>query len=66
MEEVRLTVDVDCTSGVVAWKDGLELDDTILVAGLDSAQEGGVEVGCIGFVAVAARLDTGVGALTLG
>jgi hypothetical protein len=58
-----LTVDVGCTPGVVAWEDGLELHDAVLVAGLDSAEEGGVQVGCIGVVAVPAGLDTGVDAL---
>lgn len=54
---------VGSTPGVVAREDGLELDDAVLVAGLDSAQEGGVEVSCVGLVAVAAGLDTGVDTL---
>lgn len=37
-------VNVGCTAGVVAWEDGLELDDSFFVGGLDSAEEGCVEV----------------------
>lgn len=51
-------MDVSRAAGVVAWEDRLELDDALLVAGLDSTQEGGVEVGCVGLVAVTAGLDT--------
>ena len=56
-------MDVGCTSGVVAREDGLELDDALAVGGLDSAQEGGVEVCRVGGVAVAAGLDAGVDTL---
>ena len=56
-------MDVRGTAGVVAREDGLELDDTLLVAGLDTAQEGRVEVAGVGGVAVAAGLDTGVDTL---
>ena len=58
-----LTVDVRGTAGVVAREDGLELHDALLVAGLDTAQEGRVEVAGVGGVAVAAGLDTGVDTL---
>ena len=43
-----LTVDVRGTAGVVARENGLELYDTIAVAGLNTTEERGVEVGCIG------------------
>lgn len=56
-------VDVGCAAGVVAWEYGLELHDAFFVAGLDSAQEGGVEVGRIVLVAVTTGLDAGVDTL---
>lgn len=56
-------MDVRGTAGVVAREDGLELDDTFLVAGLDPAQPSRVEVAGVGRVAVAAGLDAGVDTL---
>ena len=47
-DHASLTVDVCGTAGVVARENGLELHDTIAVAGLDTAEESGVQVGCVG------------------
>lgn len=56
-------VDVGGAAGVVTREEGLELDDTLFVAGLDSAQESGVEVRGVILVAVSAGRDTGVDTL---
>lgn len=58
-----LTVDVGSTASVVAWENGLKLHDTIAVAGLDTTEESGVKIGCVGRVAVSAGLDAGVDTL---
>lgn len=57
------TVNVGSTACVVTGKNGLELNNALVVAWLDSAQEGSVEVGGIGRVTVTAGLDTGVDTL---
>jgi hypothetical protein len=54
------TVDVDRTTGVVAWEDRLELHDTIGAAGLDATQEGRIGVALVVKVAIAVGNDTGV------
>lgn len=56
-------MNVGGTAGVVAGEDGLELDHAIVVAGLDTAQEGCIEVGGIRGVTVAAGFNAGVDAL---
>jgi hypothetical protein len=57
------TVDVGSTACVVAGEDRLELDNALVVTGLDTTEESSVEVGGIGRVTVAAGLDTGVDTL---
>ena len=49
-------------AGVVAWEDGGELRDAVVLGGLEAAEEGGVEVGGVGDVAVAGGDDAGVDA----
>lgn len=54
-------VDVDGSAGVVAGEDGLELDEAVIVGGLKTAKEGGVQVAVVGFEVAAgrdARVDT--------
>lgn len=53
-------MDVGSTTGVVSREDRLELDNALAVAGLDSAQEGCVQVCGVVGVAVSAGLDAGV------
>jgi hypothetical protein len=57
-------VNVDGTAGVVARENGLELDNALVVAWLDSTQEGSVEVGSIGRITVAAGNYAGVDTLS--
>lgn len=57
------TVNVGRTTGVVSWEDRLKLDNALAVAGLDSAQEGCVQVCGVVGVAVSAGLDAGVDTL---
>jgi hypothetical protein len=57
---VNQQVDVSGAGGVVAREDGLELDNTVGVSLLDTAEESLVDVGLIGGVAVAGSDDTGV------
>jgi hypothetical protein len=57
------TVDVGSAAGVVTRKDRLELDNTLVIAGLDSTEERSVQVGGIRGVTIAAGLDTGVDTL---
>lgn len=45
-------MDVGSASSVVAGESRIELQDSVLVAELDTAEHGIVEVGCIGNVAV--------------
>lgn len=56
-------VDVGGAAGVVAGEDSLELGDTLLVGLLETTEEGGVEVGVVVGVAVAAGGNTGVDTL---
>lgn len=56
------TVNVSGTAGVVTREGGLEVNNTVGIALLDTAQEGGVDVQLIGGVTVAtgnnSRVDT--------
>lgn len=56
-------MNVGGTASVVTGEDRLELNHAVVVAGLDTAQEGCVEVGGIGRVTVAAGLNAGVNTL---
>lgn len=56
-------MDVSGTAGVVAGEGRLELDNTLGVARLDSAQPSVVEVGRVGGIAVSAGADPGVDTL---
>lgn len=60
--EVRKDVDVGGAAGVVAGKYGGKLGDAVVLGGLEAAEEGGVEVGGVGGVAVAVGYDAGVDA----
>lgn len=55
-------MDVGSTAGVVTGESGLEVNNTVGVTFLDTAEEGGVDVQCVGGVTVAAgdnsRVDT--------
>lgn len=51
---------VGSTAIVVTREDGLELDDTVGITLGHSTQEGGVEVGRVGSVAVAFSYETGI------
>lgn len=53
-------VDVWCTAGVMAWNDAFELDDSVDVCLLQTAEEGVVEVGGVVGVAVAGGCYAGV------
>ena len=57
------TVNVGSTAGVVAGEDGLELDNTLVVTGLDTTEESCIQIGGIGRVAVAAGLNPRVDTL---
>lgn len=50
-------------SGVVAWKDGLELGDTLFVVFLEATEEGSVEVAVVVGVAVSTSNNAGVDTL---
>lgn len=56
-------MDVGSTAGIVAGEDSLELDDTVLVGLLETAEEGRVEVGLVIAVAVSVGDDTRVDTL---
>lgn len=56
-------MDVGGAAGVVAGKDGVELDDAVFVGLLDTAEEGFVEVALVVGVAVTAGGDAGIDAL---
>lgn len=58
-------MNVSSTTSVVSGEDSLELDNTVSVAGLDSAQESSIEVTCIGRVSVSAGADARVDTLEL-
>lgn len=49
-------------SGIMAWEDGIEPYDAVLVGLLDPAEEGRVDVCCIVAVAVSALHDARVDA----
>lgn len=53
---------VCCSAAVVAWEDTLERGAAVCVGGLETAEEGVVEVGEIVFVAVAGADDAAVDA----
>jgi hypothetical protein len=50
-------------SGVVAWKGGLKLGDTLVVSLLKTTEEGSVEVAVVVGVAVSTGHDAGVDTL---
>jgi hypothetical protein len=56
-------VNVGGASGVVAWKDGLELSDTLSISLLKTTEEGCVEVAVVVGVAVSIGNDAGVDTL---
>lgn len=57
------TVNVGSTAGVVTGEDRLELNDTLVVARLDTTEESSVQVSGIRRVTVAAGHDTRVDTL---
>lgn len=57
---VSITVDMGGTAGIVTGEDGLHVDNTVLVTGLDTAEPGSVEVGSVRGVTVAAGNNAGV------
>lgn len=57
------TVNVGGSAGVMTREDGLELQDAVLVGFLQTTKEGGVQVGGVVGVAVAAGRDTRVDTL---
>lgn len=57
------TVNVGSTTSVVAGEDGLELDNALVVTGLDTAKESCIQIGSIGRVAVTTGLDSRVDTL---
>lgn len=58
--EVSQDVDVGGTAGVVTWEDGGELGDTVILGGLETTEEGGVDVRGVRAVTVAACDNAGV------
>jgi hypothetical protein len=56
-------MNMSSTASVVTRENSLELDNTVSVAGLDSAQESGVEVAGVRGVSVAAGADARVDTL---
>lgn len=60
MDELGCTVNMSSSAGVMAWEDGLELDDAFFVAGLNSTEKGCVQVGGVGGITVAICLNTRV------
>lgn len=56
-------MNVGSTASVVAGEDGLELDNALVIAGLDTAEESSIQVGGVGRVTVATGLNTGVDTL---
>jgi hypothetical protein len=50
-------------SGVVAWKDGMELSDTVAISLLETTEKGSVEVAVVIGVAVSTGDDAGVDTL---
>jgi hypothetical protein len=57
---VRLNVYVCCAAGVVTGEDRGELDNAIIISGLETTEEGGVKVGGVAGVAVPFRDNAGV------
>lgn len=53
-------MNVGCTSSVVAGEDRLELDDSLLVARLNTAQESSIQISCIVLVSITASLNARV------
>jgi hypothetical protein len=57
------TVNMGGASGVVAWKDGMELSDTLAISLLETTEKGSVEVAVVIGVAVSTGDDAGVDTL---
>ncbi len=53
-------MNVSGATSVVTWEDCIKLQDTVLIAELNAAEHGVVDVACIGRVAVAFIDDTAV------
>lgn len=58
--EVSEDVDVGSAAGVVTREDGGKLGNTVVLGGLETTEEGIVDVGSIGGVTVAACDNSGV------